>query len=145
VGQLESSNIVEKLKQEIGTESVSSVSYSSERRVFIEMSHLCLKVAVAFLKNTGFSQLCAITGSQTDNNIIELLYHFDKAGSLLTLRVLLPENECSIPTISDIIPGAVLYEREIKDLYGVNFIGHPSLQKLVLPDEWNDKSCPLRD
>jgi Ni,Fe-hydrogenase III component G len=142
---LEGSDIVEKLRHEIGAESVSSVSFSRERRVFIEMSHLCLRAAVAFLKNNGFSQLSAITGSQTDDKLIELLYHFDKAGSLFTLRMLLPEKECSIPTISDIIPGALLYEREIHDLYGIDFIGHPSLQKLVLPDEWNDQSFPLRN
>jgi NADH-quinone oxidoreductase subunit C len=140
---LEKSDI-EQLRQEIGAESVSSVSCSNPRRVFLAVTPLCVRAAVAFLKKNGFFQLCTITGTQTDDNLIELLYHFDKAGAILTLRVLLPEKEQAIPTISDIIPGALLYEREIHDLYGVDFTGHPSLHKLVLPDEWNDQSYPLK-
>jgi len=141
---LENNEIVEKLRQEIGVESILSISDPNKRRVFIEISHLRLRDAILFLTKNGFSYLSAITGSQTDDNLIEILYHLDKAGSLLTLRVVLPEGECSIPTITDIIIGALLYEREIYEMYGVHFDGHPSLDKLVLPDGWKDKSFPLR-
>lgn len=138
-------DIVEKLKQEIGVDSVLSLSNPRERRIFLEISYPRLKDAIIFLEKNGFSYLSAITGSQTNSNLIEILYHLDQAGTLLTVRVVLPETECSIPTISDVIPGALLYEREIHDLYGVEFIGHPALHKLVLPDGWEDQSFPLRN
>lgn len=142
---METKEVVEKLRQEIGTESILSVSHSTDRRVFVEINYLCLMDTISFLKNNGFSHLSAITGLQTDNNLIEILYHMDNRGFLLSVRVVLPEKVNSIQTISDIIPGALLYEREIHDLYGVFFSGHPSLHKLILPDDWNDQSFPLRN
>lgn len=136
--------IVEQLKQEIGDASILAVSYPRERRIFIEVSLNHFKNAIVFLKKSGFSHLSAITGSQTDNNLIELLYHIDKAGTLVTVRVILPSTVFSVPTVTDVIVGSSLYEREIHDLFGVKFEGHPNLNKLVLPDEWKDNSFPLR-
>jgi NADH:ubiquinone oxidoreductase subunit C len=98
-----------------------------------------------FLKKIGFSHLSAITGAQTNSTLIEILYHLDRAGTLVTLRVVLPPTEESISTITDIILGASLYEREIHDLFGVKFEGHPELSRLILPDEWKDGSFPLRN
>ena len=98
-----------------------------------------------FLKKNGFSHLSAITGTQTNNNLIEILYHLDRAGTLVTVRLVLPQNDDSISTITDIILGASLYEREIHDLFGVKFEGHPQLSRLILPDEWKNDSFPLRN
>ncbi len=117
--------IVEKLKQVIGENSILSISYPRERRIFITISNNCLKDTIEFLKQNDFSYLSAITGSQTDDNLIELLYHLDNSGTLITIRIILPQNEASIPTITDLIIGASLYEREIHDLFGVKFEGHP--------------------
>ncbi len=136
--------IVEKLKQVIGENSILSISYPRERRIFITISNNCLKDTIEFLKQNDFSYLSAITGSQTDDNLIELLYHLDNSGTLITIRIILPQNEASIPTITDLIIGASLYEREIHDLFGVKFEGHPELNKLILPDEWQNNSFPLK-
>ena len=137
--------IVEQLKQEIGENSISAVSSLRKRRIFIEISYNRLREVIMFLKKNSFSHLSAITGTQTNNNLIEILYHLDKAGTLVTIRVVLPQTEDSISTITDIIPGASLYEREIHDLFGVKFEGHPELSRLILPDEWKNDSFPLRN
>ena len=137
--------IVEQLKQEIGENSISAVSSLRKRRIFIEISYNRLREVIMFLKKNGFSHLSAITGTQTNNNLIEILYHLDKAGALVTVRVGLPQTEDSISTITDIILGASLYEREIHDLFGVKFEGHPELSRLILPDEWKNDSFPLRN
>ena len=47
------------------------------------------------------------------------------------------------PTITDIIPGALLYEREIHDLFGVKFEGHPNLEPLILPEDWPRDVHPM--
>ncbi len=136
--------IFELLRQEIGKDSISEVLYSRERRIFIGISYNRFRDAIIFLKKNGFSHLSAITGTQTSSNLIEILYHLDNAGTLVTVRVVLSSTENSISTITDIIPGASLYEREIHDLFGVKFEGHPALNKLILPDEWKSDSYPLR-
>jgi Ni,Fe-hydrogenase III component G len=103
----------------------------------------CLKNTILFLKNESFEHLSAITGLEVDEGV-ELLYHLNKGGIELTVRAMLPLDELSVPTITDIIPGASLYEREVHDLFGVKFEGHPDLRRLILPDEWPEKTHPLR-
>lgn len=135
--------IIEQLKQELGDHSITETTTRS-RRTSINIPHTYIKQAVTFFKKNGFSQLTTITGAQISEDTLELLYHLDKAGDLVTLRVTLPPKQESIPTIADIIVGASLYEREIHDLLGVVFEGHPNLSRLVLPDEWQNDSHPLR-
>ncbi|MCK4434684.1 NADH-quinone oxidoreductase subunit C, partial [Candidatus Bathyarchaeota archaeon] len=55
-----------------------------------------------------------------------------------------PKNNPNVPTVTDLIPGAILYEREVHDLLGVNFEGHPDLSPLLLPEEWPQNLYPLR-
>lgn len=142
---MEDNEIVEPLRQEIGENSILEVSFPRNRRIFIRISHNRLREAIMLLKKIGFSHLSAITGAQTNSNLIEILYHLDRSGTLVTVRVVLPPTEDSISTITDIILGSSLYEREIHDLFGVKFEGHPELSRLILPDEWKDGSFPLRN
>ncbi len=102
-----------------------------------------LKNVISCLKEEGFTHLAGITALETDD-AFELLYHLSRRGTLLTVRVNLPLNDDTIPTITDIIPGALLYEREIHDLFGVKFEGHPNLEPLILPDDWPKDVYPLR-
>jgi Ni,Fe-hydrogenase III component G len=50
----------------------------------------------------------------------------------------------NVPTITDLILGAVLYEREVHDMVGVTFEGHPDLSPLILPEGWPEGVYPLR-
>ena len=120
--------IIEQLKQEIVDGTIRGVSLPRPRRIFIQIMHNSLREVITILKKTGFSHLSGITGLQNSNNSIELLYHLDRAGTLITVRAVLPESEDSITTITDLIPGSSLYEREIHDLYGIKFEGHPDLR-----------------
>jgi NADH/F420H2 dehydrogenase subunit C len=58
------------------------------------------------------------------------------------LRVPLDEDNPSVATVTTIWPGADLFEREAFDMYGFQFVGHPNLKRLLLPDEWDGH--PLR-
>jgi Ni,Fe-hydrogenase III component G len=85
--------------------------------------------------------LSTITGQEIEEGI-ELLYHFWH-GSGLTLRVVLPLDALEVATVTDIIPGAAFYEREIVEMLGVTFVGHEDPLRLFLPDDW-DGPPPLR-
>ena len=66
-------------------------------------------------------------------------------GSIeLSLRITVEKKNPNVPTITDIIPGAILYEREVHDLFGVTFEGHPDLARLILPEKWPQDIYPLR-
>ena len=135
--------IVDKLKQGMGTCDVPAMTIHRARRIFVDANKKSFKDIIQFLKNEGFTHLSTITGLEVDDGI-ELLYHLNREGVELTVRVKLPLNDVAVPTITDIIPGATLYEREVHDLLGVEFQGHPSLTPLILPDKWPEGVHPLR-
>lgn len=60
----------------------------------------------------------------------------------IRLRVLLDEAEPSVDSITPVWPGANFFEREVFDLFGIHFAGHPDLRRIMLPDDW--KGHPLR-
>jgi NADH-quinone oxidoreductase subunit C len=61
----------------------------------------------------------------------------------LFVKVKIVADKPEIETISDIWKGAEFHEREVFELFGVNFINHPDLRLLILPDGWEGKN-PLR-
>ncbi|MBN1246477.1 MAG: NADH-quinone oxidoreductase subunit C [Anaerolineae bacterium] len=99
------------------------------------------------LETCNLYHLTAITAID-DGERIELKYHFWQ-GHGLTLETALPADNAgthhgpTIPTITDIIPGAAFYEREIYGMFDVTFDGHPELRPLLLPDDWQG-GPPLR-
>ncbi len=53
-----------------------------------------------------------------------------------------PESEPTAPSLTPIYPGANFPERETFDLFGIDFIGHPEMTRILLPDDW--QGHPLR-
>lgn len=60
----------------------------------------------------------------------------------IRLRVMLDEERPSVDTITPVWPSANYYEREVFDLFGVRFDGHPNLRRIMMPEEW--EGHPLR-
>jgi len=108
---------------------------------FITLPSACVHEAVVLLmERFDVHHLSTITGQDTGDTI-ELLYHFWHEGGL-TLRTRLPREAPRIATLTDIIPGAAFYEREIWEMLGVEFEGHPDLSLFLLPEDW-DGAPPL--
>ena len=60
----------------------------------------------------------------------------------LRLKVYLPEDNPTVDTLINVWPGANWFEREIWDLMGITFEGHPDKRRLMMPDDWDGH--PLR-
>ena len=135
--------IVKRLEQTIGAENLLSWATHRPKRIFLSVHKGKLVEAVTFLTEKGFVHLSAITGLESEDGL-EVIYHLDKGGLIVSLKVIVSVGRPSLPTITSIIPGAALYEREAHELLGLVFSGHPGLTPLVLPDEWPEDVYPLR-
>jgi len=136
--------IIERFKAALG-EKVVDASSPRARRIFVKVKFEAFKEAVEFLVNElNAKHLSTITGVDLDEEI-ELIYHFALQGAIsISLRVTVPKEAPTISSIVDLVPGAVLYEREVHDLLGVIFEGHPDLSRLILPEDWPEGLYPLR-
>jgi NADH-quinone oxidoreductase subunit C len=75
---------------------------------------------------------------------LTVVYHFSSTTyrHCFVVKVKLDRNNPAVETICDIWRGAELLEREVYEMFGVTFLHHPDLRKLILPDDW--KGYPLR-
>jgi NADH-quinone oxidoreductase subunit C len=60
----------------------------------------------------------------------------------LRMKVRLPADDPHVATVSDVWPAANWLEREVWDLYGIAFDGHPDPRRLLMPEDWH--GFPLR-
>jgi NADH-quinone oxidoreductase subunit C len=67
-----------------------------------------------------------------------VVYHAcsHKYKHVIRLTVLVDEADPTVDSITPVWPGANYYEREVFDLFGIRFDGHPNLRRIMMPDEW---------
>jgi NADH-quinone oxidoreductase subunit C len=112
--------------------------------------------AVAAHRDAGFEMLCDLTA-------VDYLGHpgrplpvgvtperFELVAVLLCMarrrrvrmRVQVPEDDPLVASVWDLYRGAEALEREVFDMYGVSFSGHPDLTRILMPEDW--EGHPLR-
>ncbi len=60
----------------------------------------------------------------------------------LRIRVQVPADDATLPTAFDLWPGTEAMEREVFDMFGIAFDGHPDLNRILMPEDWDGH--PLR-
>jgi NADH:ubiquinone oxidoreductase subunit C len=113
-----------------------------ERRATASTDLARYRDALQTLRDKDIRHVSSITGVDLGEKIA-IVYQLDCGRSLLNLRVLVPKKDPRLRTVTDIFPGAVLYEREVMEMFGVAFDGHPDPRRLFLPDDW-EEGYPLR-
>jgi len=96
------------------------------------------------LKNShGFDYLADISSIDWQDRI-EVVYQITalESNQKVTLRVDLDREKPSVDSITPVWRGAEFQEREVFDLMGVQFAGHPDLRRILLPEDW--EGYPLR-
>lgn len=96
-------------------------------------------IAEAFRASGYFLEMLTCEDRRADLHKMRLVYTFNRfatADRHLVLVELAPEIPgAEAPSIAHVLPAADWYEREVFDMYGVRFSGHPNLKRILLPDD----------
>jgi len=115
----------------------------SEKKVIATTDRERYRDALQTLWDKGIQHITTITATDFGEET-EIIYHISCDGTLLDLVVSVPNEDLEISTITDIYPAAILYERELMDLFGIDVLDHPDPRTLVLPDDWPEYKYPLK-
>lgn len=95
----------------------------------------------------GFPLIQLLANDERDYSSKFMLYYTFAANFakfIVVIAVPVDEKDCSFPSITPHIPAAQWYEREIRDLFGLEPIGHPDIRRLVLHKDWPKGVYPMR-
>jgi Ni,Fe-hydrogenase III component G len=135
--------IVEKLTGEI-RDKIQEAALTAPRRIQVKVQRQHLNAVLAYLKNQlGFTHLGTISGVDLGDNF-EVVYHMSNPVATVNVRILAPRSEPRIPSVCAVIPGAILYERELQDMFGLVVENIPDPRPLLLADDWPAGQYPLR-
>ncbi|MDD5449754.1 MAG: NADH-quinone oxidoreductase subunit C [Candidatus Omnitrophica bacterium] len=116
------------------------------RRVYFSFEPRDVKEIVAILFKELGMRFATASGQDTPAGL-EIIYHFsfDKTGEMFSGRVLIKDKaRPEIDSIANLFPGAEWIEREMWEMLGINFKGHPNLKRLLLAEDWPEGKHPLR-
>ena len=122
-----------------------SVKIHSSRRTYLRIPREKVYGFAKFLFKEKGCRLSIATGIDTRDGI-EILYHFslDEAGTYYSIKTVIPKDDPKIKSIAPFLPAANWIEREIHELLGVDFVGHPNLKPLLTAETWPSDLYPLR-
>ena len=163
-------NVLKDLKARFSGD-ILEVFDKSPKRVYIEIKPEAIKKTALYLVKDLGCRFNIASGMDARRHL-EILYHFilEDLNLQISLRVKLPKstktsspavsgggpmdsppttggNDVGLPEIDSLAPtieAANWVERELHELLGVNFRGHPDMRKLLLPDDWPEGVYPLR-
>jgi len=117
-----------------------------EKRVFIEIKKEALIPVATYIFKDLKARFNIATGTDLRYHM-EILYHFtlEDINLMVSVRVKLPKDQpLEIDSLTSSFRGSDWIEREIHEMLGINFIGHPNLKRLLLADDWPEDVHPLR-
>jgi len=143
----ETKNLKESLESKLSGVPLSWSEFRSQQRVTVPASKIA--VALETLRDAGMDQLVDITAvdmleypGATDRFEVVYLLLNTTSGERLTVKTHVNEPELKLPSACPIWFGADWLEREVYDMFGIVFEGHPNFKRLLLPDAF--ESFPLR-
>ncbi len=127
---------------------VETIEFRGEQTIVLLPERL-VAVCTYLQKQLQYTFLSSVTAVDWLERVprFDVVYHLLSIPRLSELRLKVRvgqrgEEHPSVPTVTSVWPGANWYEREVYDLFGITFAGHPDLRRILMPIEWT--TYPLR-
>jgi NADH-quinone oxidoreductase subunit C len=129
-------NIIQAIEEKYTAELV-SVDKDGQIPTFVLNSKWVVRVLFLLRDEFDFESLMCETASDRGEKIV-LIYHLysTQHRQMLVVKTQLSREEPSVETAEEVWKSANWYEREIFDLFGVEFIGHSDMERIMLPPDW---------
>lgn len=125
------------------------VEKTQMKMMWMKVEKEAFRKAVRALAEIQTPHLSVTSGSDM-GEFVELIYHFEVNYSYpgeettINMKVHLPKDDLKIPTITDIVPGALTTEREKQEFLGIDVIDIPDDRRLWLDENYPDDKYPWR-
>ena len=139
-----SQKLVDRIRKGIG-DKARRIDVRSPRRVYVDIAPNDLVDVVKYLFEDLRARYVIASGVQVEDGF-EVLHHFcfDADHVVVSVRVKAAPEKPEVPSVTSVIRGAEFIEREMHDLLGIEFPGHPNLAPLLLTEDWPEGVYPLR-
>ena len=136
------------LKDRFGADSITTSEFRDNQRIHVPAGRLFEMLSV-LKEEAGFNQLAELGGADYLNypgardrfGLWYILLDID-TGERVVIKTFLNEPDLTIASVFPLWKGADWMEREVYDMYGIAFSGHPDLTRILMPEEFT--SYPLR-
>jgi NADH-quinone oxidoreductase subunit C len=141
-------DVVDKLRERFGAEALTVSQFRDNTRLVVPPARVFELLKVLKLEH-GFDMLVDLTAvdylqfpDAVDRfGVVYALLNLT-SGRRLIVKTMLNEPELELPSVFSLWKGADWMEREVFDMYGIRFDGHPNLRRILMPDEF--VAYPLR-
>ncbi|HKI46148.1 MAG TPA: NADH-quinone oxidoreductase subunit C [Balneolales bacterium] len=124
---------------------ISEIGLKSEKRLFVTISPESLPEVAQYLFDDLKCRFITASALQSKRGF-EIYYHFsvDVIGLIINVHVVLPESKPEVESLANISVATNWIEREMHELFGIIFLNHPNMEKLISEGNWEEGEYPLR-
>lgn len=141
-------DLCDQLRQKFGSDSFQTSEFRDNRRILVK-PHSVYRFLESLKNDLGFDMLFELTaadylkypGARDRFGVVYGLLNL-ATGERVYVKTMLNEPDLTIPSAFPLWKGADWLEREVYDMYGIIFEGHPDLRRILMPDAFT--SYPLR-
>ena len=136
--------LINNVKEKFGSEILGITNRNSRRATISVNPDKILAISEYLHKKAGYRFI--IASALHTRKGFEIYYHFsfDELGLVLNIHVILPQENPEIESLSNMFDASNWIEREMHELFGINFRNHPNQEKLISEGNWAEGVYPYR-
>ena len=131
--------IAQELREQIDDGAILDTNFYRERATLIA-DPAQIRAVIGHLHTKGYSFLASLHGVDyyPDEPRLGVLYELLDMDTVdrISVKARVSTEAATIATVTDLYPGAGFPEREVYDMFGVNFEGHPDMRRILMPEDY---------